>query len=411
MGRAPCCDKASVKKGPWSPEEDAKLKAYIEENGTGGNWIALPQKIGLKRCGKSCRLRWLNYLRPNIKHGDFTEEEEHIICSLYISIGSRWSIIAAQLPGRTDNDIKNYWNTKLKKKLLGKRAPSRRARANQDPYNLAAAGGSNMCSTSGGGGGATAAAQQALSASALERIQLHMRLQGLYGGAFGCATTTDNNAAAAAAPPQWPKLETLMQANKLLQASLPTDAVATTVSVEERPQHHLVGQSGLAGGAAGAVVEAEQQLISSAAAADANYMAAPGSFERCSSKLGFYSPSAEAEAASAEMTSCPMVGGGGYGGAAAAGFGPHHDELYDFLYSKYGSLGGVTAAQGGHIIPTLPELHLCPDGAAAAVVGADEKFSAWAASCDYGAAGTGHQLQGNSIAGSLQDYVLGGYGQ
>uniref|UniRef100_A0A0E0CSC7 Uncharacterized protein n=1 Tax=Oryza meridionalis TaxID=40149 RepID=A0A0E0CSC7_9ORYZ len=88
MGRAPCCDKASVKKGPWSPEEDAKLKAYIEENGTGGNWIALPQKIGLKRCGKSCRLRWLNYLRPNIKHGDFTEEEEHIICSLYISIGS-----------------------------------------------------------------------------------------------------------------------------------------------------------------------------------------------------------------------------------------------------------------------------------------------------------------------------------
>ena len=46
MGRAPCCDKATVKKGPWSPEEDAKLKAYIDENGTGGNWIALPQKIG-----------------------------------------------------------------------------------------------------------------------------------------------------------------------------------------------------------------------------------------------------------------------------------------------------------------------------------------------------------------------------
>lgn len=125
MGRAPCCDKANVKKGPWSPEEDAKLKAYIENSGTGGNWIALPQKIGtyifkitskirfniflfiyllkgffcffcflgiegLKRCGKSCRLRWLNYLRPNIKHGGFTEEEDNIICSLYISIGSRY---------------------------------------------------------------------------------------------------------------------------------------------------------------------------------------------------------------------------------------------------------------------------------------------------------------------------------
>ncbi|WOL03069.1 protein ODORANT1-like [Canna indica] len=120
MGRAPCCDKANVKKGPWSPEEDAKLKSYIEQHGTGGNWIALPQKIGLKRCGKSCRLRWLNYLRPNIKHGGFSEEEDDIICSLYLAIGSRWSIIASQLPGRTDNDIKNYWNTKLKKKLLGK---------------------------------------------------------------------------------------------------------------------------------------------------------------------------------------------------------------------------------------------------------------------------------------------------
>lgn len=120
MGRAPCCDKANVKKGPWSPEEDAKLKSYIEQHGTGGNWIALPQKMGLKRCGKSCRLRWLNYLRPNIKHGDFSEEEDRIICSLYVSIGSRWSIIAAQLPGRTDNDIKNYWNTRLKKKLFGK---------------------------------------------------------------------------------------------------------------------------------------------------------------------------------------------------------------------------------------------------------------------------------------------------
>ncbi|GLJ43290.1 hypothetical protein SUGI_0898950 [Cryptomeria japonica] len=121
MGRAPCCDKATVKKGPWSPEEDSKLKDYIEQHGTGGNWIALPKKVGLKRCGKSCRLRWLNYLRPNIKHGEFSEEEDRIICTLYINIGSRWSIIAAQLPGRTDNDIKNYWNTKLKKKLFGKR--------------------------------------------------------------------------------------------------------------------------------------------------------------------------------------------------------------------------------------------------------------------------------------------------
>ncbi|KAG6549256.1 hypothetical protein Mapa_009242 [Marchantia paleacea] len=117
MGRAPCCDKANVKKGPWSPDEDAKLKAFIDQNGTGGNWITLPSKAGLKRCGKSCRLRWINYLRPDIKHGSFTEDEEMLIYKLHANIGSRWSLIAAKLPGRTDNDIKNYWNTRLKKKL------------------------------------------------------------------------------------------------------------------------------------------------------------------------------------------------------------------------------------------------------------------------------------------------------
>ncbi|KAM0892421.1 hypothetical protein ACQ4PT_025739 [Festuca glaucescens] len=118
MGRAPCCDKASVKRGPWSPEEDKLLRSYVRTHGAVGNWIALPQKAGLNRCGKSCRLRWLNYLRPDIKHGGYTEQEDLVICSLYSSIGSRWSIIASKLPGRTDNDVKNYWNTKLKKKAM-----------------------------------------------------------------------------------------------------------------------------------------------------------------------------------------------------------------------------------------------------------------------------------------------------
>ncbi|KAF6990142.1 hypothetical protein CFC21_007379 [Triticum aestivum] len=164
MGRAPCCDKATVKRGPWSPEEDAMLKAYIEERGTGNNWIALPHKIGLKRCGKSCRLRWLNYLRPNIKHGDFTPEEDSTICKLYISIGSRWSIIAAQLPGRTDNDVKNYWNTKLKKRLLGGRRKDRGAGTQQ--HRQGELDGANNDGE-----------QQPLSASAMERIQLCMQLQ------------------------------------------------------------------------------------------------------------------------------------------------------------------------------------------------------------------------------------------
>ncbi|CAB4318692.1 unnamed protein product [Prunus armeniaca] len=118
MGRAPCCDKSKVKRGPWSPEEDTTLKNYLHNHGTGGNWISLPTKAGLNRCGKSCRLRWLNYLRPDIKRGGFTEEEDKLICTLYGTIGSRWSVIASQLPGRTDNDVKNYWNTKLKKKFF-----------------------------------------------------------------------------------------------------------------------------------------------------------------------------------------------------------------------------------------------------------------------------------------------------
>ncbi|KAL6974501.1 hypothetical protein U1Q18_028685 [Sarracenia purpurea var. burkii] len=132
MGRAPCCDKTQVKRGPWSPEEDNTLKDYIERFGTGGNWIALPHKAGLKRCGKSCRLRWLNYLRPNIKHGGFTEEEDDIILSLYNNIGSRWAVIASHLPGRTDNDVKNHWNTKLKKKLLIPENPSLRIRTSKE---------------------------------------------------------------------------------------------------------------------------------------------------------------------------------------------------------------------------------------------------------------------------------------
>ncbi|XP_006654754.2 transcription factor RAX1-like [Oryza brachyantha] len=139
MGRAPCCDKASVKRGPWSPEEDEQLRSYVHSHGIGGNWIALPQKAGLNRCGKSCRLRWLNYLRPDIKHGGYTEQEDHIICSLYSSIGSRWSIIASKLPGRTDNDVKNYWNTKLKKKAMGAVQPPRGAGAGARAFSAAPA--------------------------------------------------------------------------------------------------------------------------------------------------------------------------------------------------------------------------------------------------------------------------------
>ncbi|PPS17501.1 hypothetical protein GOBAR_AA03067 [Gossypium barbadense] len=116
MGRQPCCDKAGVKKGPWTPEEDLILVSYIQQHGP-GNWRAVPTKTGLLRCSKSCRLRWTNYLRPGIKRGNFTENEEKMIIHLQALLGNRWAAIASYLPERTDNDIKNYWNTHLKKKL------------------------------------------------------------------------------------------------------------------------------------------------------------------------------------------------------------------------------------------------------------------------------------------------------
>ncbi|XP_011037458.1 PREDICTED: transcription factor GAMYB-like, partial [Populus euphratica] len=110
-----------LKKGPWTAAEDAILIEYVNKHGE-GNWNALQKRSVLARCGKSCRLRWTNHLRPNLKKGNFSAEEERIIVELHAQFGNKWARMAARLPGRTDNDIKNFWNTRTKR-LLRHRLP------------------------------------------------------------------------------------------------------------------------------------------------------------------------------------------------------------------------------------------------------------------------------------------------
>ncbi|KAK7392493.1 hypothetical protein VNO78_20933 [Psophocarpus tetragonolobus] len=104
-----------LRKGTWLQEEDEQLTSFVVRLGE-RRWDSLAKVAGLRRSGKSCRLRWMNYLRPNLKHGPFSVEEELLIFQLQQQLGNKWAKIARKLPGRTDNEIKNYWRTHLRKR-------------------------------------------------------------------------------------------------------------------------------------------------------------------------------------------------------------------------------------------------------------------------------------------------------
>ncbi|XP_044472459.1 transcription factor MYB114-like [Mangifera indica] len=110
------CNNKELNRGVWTAEEDQKLAKVIEIHGP-KRWKTVAAKAGLSRCGKSCRLRWMNYLRPDIKRGNISDQEEDLILRLHKLLGNRWSLIAGRLPGRTDNEVKNYWNSQLSKKI------------------------------------------------------------------------------------------------------------------------------------------------------------------------------------------------------------------------------------------------------------------------------------------------------
>ncbi|ONK62359.1 uncharacterized protein A4U43_C07F3070 [Asparagus officinalis] len=103
-----------TRKGPWTEQEDLQLVCFVRLFGE-RRWDFIAKVSGLNRTGKSCRLRWVNYLHPGLKRGRMTPQEERLVLELHSKWGNRWSRIARRLPGRTDNEIKNYWRTHMRK--------------------------------------------------------------------------------------------------------------------------------------------------------------------------------------------------------------------------------------------------------------------------------------------------------
>ncbi|XP_021670814.2 transcription factor DUO1-like isoform X2 [Hevea brasiliensis] len=128
-----------IRKGPWKAEEDEVLINHVKKYGA-RDWSSIRAKGLLQRTGKSCRLRWVNKLRPNLKNGcKFSVEEERVVIELQAQFGNKWAKIATYLPGRTDNDVKNFWSSRQKRlaRILQTSAtPSSSSSSNSKPRKV-----------------------------------------------------------------------------------------------------------------------------------------------------------------------------------------------------------------------------------------------------------------------------------
>ncbi|KAM3189719.1 hypothetical protein ACQJBY_068160 [Aegilops geniculata] len=154
-------DRAAVRKGPWTAEEDEVLHQHVREHGP-REWSSIRSKGLLPRTGKSCRLRWVNKLRPDLKTGcKFSSEEERVVIDLQAQFGNKWARIATYLPGRTDNDVKNFWSTRQKRLARILRAPLPRRRSASAAAKHSSGGGVGAASSSAASNSHEAAAARA----------------------------------------------------------------------------------------------------------------------------------------------------------------------------------------------------------------------------------------------------------